>query len=303
MTFTDPQKILIVDDAIINIQVLNELLKGEYRVFFATRGNEALDIATTALPDLILLDVMMPDMDGYDVCRKLKDDPLLKEIPVIFITAMSQEQDEVLGLELGAVDYITKPFNLSLVRLRVRNQLELKRQRDILERLSLMDGLTGLPNRRAFDECFDREWRRAWRKGWDLSLIMLDIDYFKAYNDTYGHIAGDDCLKRIGSALAATLGRGGDFIARYGGEEFICVLPNTDTAGATSMGEKLRTMVEELQIPHQTSSISPSVTISLGVAHVTPDKGVTPESLVEQADAMLYRAKRDGRNRVASLPG
>jgi len=303
MTFTDPQKILIVDDAIINIQVLNELLKGEYRIFFATRGSEALDIATTALPDLILLDIMMPDIDGYDICRKLKADPLLKEIPVIFITAMSQEQDEVLGLELGAVDYITKPFNLSLVRLRVRNQLELKRQRDILERLSLMDGLTGLPNRRAFDECFDREWRRAWRKGWDLSLIMLDIDYFKAYNDTYGHIAGDDCLKRIGSALAATLGRGGDFIARYGGEEFICVLPNTDTAGATAMGEKLRTMVEELQIPHQTSSISPSVTISLGVAHVTPDKGVTPESLVEQADAMLYRAKRDGRNRVASLPG
>ncbi|MSM39537.1 MAG: diguanylate cyclase [Geobacter sp.] len=303
MTFTDQQKILIVDDAIINIQVLNELLKGEYRVFFATRGSEALDIATTALPDLIMLDIMMPDMDGYDICRKLKADPLLKEIPVIFITAMSQEQDEVLGLELGAVDYITKPFNLSLVRLRVRNQLELKRQRDILERLSLMDGLTGLPNRRAFDECFDREWRRAWRKGWDLSLIMLDIDYFKAYNDTYGHIAGDDCLKRIGSALAATLGRGGDFIARYGGEEFICVLPNTDTAGATAMGEKLRTMVEELQIPHQTSSISPSVTISLGVAHVTPDKGVTPESLVEQADAMLYRAKRDGRNRVASLPG
>lgn len=303
MTFTDQQKILIVDDAIINIQVLNELLKGEYRIFFATRGSEALDIATTALPDLILLDVMMPDMDGYDICRKLKADPLLKEIPVIFITAMSQEQDEVLGLELGAVDYITKPFNLSLVRLRVRNQLELKRQRDILERLSLMDGLTGLPNRRAFDECFDREWRRAWRKGWDLSLIMLDIDYFKAYNDTYGHIAGDDCLKRIGSALAATLGRGGDFIARYGGEEFICVLPNTDTRGAAAMGEKLRAMVEELQIPHQSSSISPTVTISLGVAHVTPDKGVAPESLVEQADAMLYRAKRDGRNRVASLPG
>lgn len=302
MTFTDQQKILIVDDAIINIQVLNELLKGEYRIFFATRGSEALDIATTALPDLILLDVMMPDMDGYDICRKLKADPLLKEIPVIFITAMSQEQDEVLGLELGAVDYITKPFNLSLVRLRVRNQLELKRQRDILERLSLMDGLTGLPNRRAFDECFDREWRRAWRKGWDLSLIMLDIDYFKAYNDTYGHIAGDDCLKRIGSALAATLGRGGDFIARYGGEEFICVLPNTDTRGAAAMGEKLRAMVEELQIPHQSSSISPTVTISLGVAHVTPDRGVTPESLVEQADAMLYHAKRDGRNRVASLP-
>ncbi len=300
MTSNDEQKkILIVDDAPINIQVLNEVLKGEHRIFFATSGRDALTIANSTHPDLILLDIMMPEMDGYEVCRILKADPSLKDIPVIFITAMSQEKDERAGFEVGAVDYITKPFNPNIVRLRVRNQLEMKRQRDMLEQLSLLDGLTDLPNRRAFDGYFDREWRRGLRNGSELSLIMLDIDCFKAYNDSYGHVAGDDCLKRISRALAGSLERAGDFVARYGGEEFICILPNTDAAGALAIADKLRLAVEALHIPHQSSPVSPYVTISLGVATVYPNMVSVPETVIDRADAFLYQAKRDGRNRVA----
>lgn len=213
----EPPKLLIVDDAPINIQLLNDVLKDDVRVFFATNGSDALKIASTTIPDLILLDIMMPEMDGYEVCRKLKTDPLLRDIPVIFITAKSQQEDEATGLELGAVDYITKPFSPGIVRLRVRNHLELKRQRDLLGRLSFLDGLTGLPNRRGFDEFLSREWRRAVRNKSHISIVMIDIDKFKDYNDSYGHLAGDDCLKKVAAILENSLDRAADFVARYGG--------------------------------------------------------------------------------------
>lgn len=300
MTLLDNQaKILIVDDAPINIQILNEALKADNRIFFATNGRDALEVAANTIPDLILLDVMMPEMDGYEVCRRLKSDPVLKEIPVIFITAMSQYENEAIGFELGAVDYISKPFTPSLVRLRVRNHLELKRQRDMLSKLAMLDGLTGLPNRRAFDDQFEREWRRALRNGTEICLIMIDIDHFKQYNDAYGHLDGDGCLKLIASALEKRLDRPGDFVARYGGEEFVCLLPETSAQGGGVMAEKLRAAVQELGIPHQTSPTAPSVTISLGVACAVPGPSDTPEQLFDGADRLLYRAKREGRNRVA----
>lgn len=292
-------KILIVDDAPVNIQILNEALKTDNRIFFATSGRDALDVAAKTIPDLILLDVMMPDMDGYEVCRKLKSDPLLREIPIIFITAMSQHEDEATGFELGAVDYISKPFSPSLVKLRVRNHLELKRQRDTLSRLAMLDGLTGLPNRRAFDDQFDREWRRAFRNTTSLCLIMLDIDHFKGYNDSYGHIEGDSCLKLIASVLEKSLDRPGDIVARFGGEEFVCLLPETSADGGGLIAEKLRATVQALGIPHRSSVTAPSVTISLGVAWTVPKASESPESLLVLADSLLYRAKREGRNRVA----
>lgn len=292
-------KLLIVDDASINIQLLNEALKNDCRIFFATNGRDALKIAATSLPDLILLDVMMPDMDGYEVCRKLKADPVLRAIPVIFITAMSQMEDETAGLELGAVDYITKPFHPSVVRLRVRNHLELKRQRDLLARLSFIDGLTGLANRRGFDEYYEREWRRAHRNGTAISLIMIDIDQFKQFNDTYGHLEGDICLKKVARLLEETLERPADFIARYGGEEFVCVLPETELPGTLVIAEKLRRAVEDEKIPHQSSTVAPQVTISLGVACDTPSTEIEPEELLCRADRLLYQAKLAGRNRVA----
>ena len=191
------QTVLIVDDAPANIKILGEVFKGSYKVRIATTGPKGLDIAMSPNPpDLILLDIVMPDMDGYEVCRRLKASKRTQNIPVIFITGKSEEADETMGLELGAVDYITKPFSLPIVKARVKTHMELKRHRDILENLSALDGLTGIPNRRRFDEFFEREWLRALREPALLSMIIIDIDFFKAFNDNYGHQAGDEVLCR-----------------------------------------------------------------------------------------------------------
>lgn len=293
------QKILIVDDAPINIQILNEALRETYRVFFATNGKDAVRIAVSSLPDIILLDVMMPEMDGYEVCRAIKADPVTKDIPIIFITALNQMENETAGLELGAADYITKPFNPDIVKLRVRNHLELKRQRDLLSRLSLQDGLTGIPNRRAFDEYYKREWRRSQRNQSEISVIMGDIDHFKTYNDSYGHLAGDDCLRRVADMMQNLLERPADLVARYGGEEFICVLPETGLAGAMITAEKLRAALESLGIIHSYSPVAPVLTVSLGCASVVPSTSMTADDLISLADKQLYLAKQGGRNRVA----
>ena len=293
--------ILMVDDCALNIKALNMALKTDYHVLFASSGRSALDVATRTKPDLILLDVMMPDMDGFEVCRILKTDPLLRDIPVIFLTSMVDETDEVAGLELGAVDYITKPIKPALVKLRVRNHLEMKRQRDELNSLSTIDGLTGLANRRAFDERLTLEWHRALRSRVPLSLVMIDIDYFKLYNDTYGHLAGDDCLREVARALDKTLNRASDFIARYGGEEFVCILPEIAGKGLRLITEKLCSIVANLKIPHSASLVTPWVTVSLGAATQKPAGTASLQSLVAAADQQLYQAKSLGRNRVCIL--
>ncbi len=294
--------ILLVDDAQTNIQVLNDALGGDYRVFFATTGKHALKIATESLPDLILLDVIMPDMDGYEVCRSIKSDPLLKNIPIIFITAMNQQEDEAIGLELGAVDYICKPFNPGIVRLRVRNQIELKRQRDMLAYLSHLDGLTGIPNRRAIEEGLEREWRRGIRSGNPLSLIMVDIDYFKAYNDKNGHLAGDDCLRYVSKALHSATVRAGDMVARYGGEEFLAILPDTDEAGARLVAGRMQDAIAGLALPHPASPVDHHITISMGMATAVPTRDKSVKSLLESTDNALYTAKAAGRNRMEVSP-
>jgi len=292
------EKLLIVDDEPVNIIALNETLRSRYLVFSAIDGREALKVAAMIQPDLVLLDIRMPEMDGYEVCRDMQANPLLRQIPIIFVSAMSAEEDESIGLALGAVDYIIKPFRPAIVRQRVGIHLELKRQRDQLSRLLCADGLTGIPNRRAFDERLDQEWRRAMRTGERLSLAMIDIDRFKEFNDTYGHLAGDDCLRRVALTLTETLTRAGDFVGRYGGEEFGCILPGIDEQGLPAISEEVRATVESLRIPHQASGVGPYVTISIGAASCIPTQETPPELLIALADEQLYRSKSQGRNRV-----
>jgi diguanylate cyclase (GGDEF)-like protein len=298
-----PQTILIVDDTPANIEILSSILGGEHQILFATSGQDALELVAGQTPDLILLDVMMPEMDGYEVCRRLKADPRTHNVPVIFITSLSEEGDETRGLEVGAIDYIFKPIRAPIVKARVRNHLELKRYRDMLENLSAIDGLTGLANRRRFDERLAQEWLRGRRNQSPLSVCMMDLDFFKLFNDRYGHAAGDDCLRRVALALASTVRRPTDFVARYGGEEFVCVLPDTDAAGAAVLANRLRDSVAALGIPHAASTVARYVTISGGVAAVIPADDSTPTQLLEAADRLLYQAKKAGRNRFVTPKG
>jgi diguanylate cyclase (GGDEF)-like protein len=294
--------VLIVDDTPTNIQVLAEGLRADYRVKVAGSGKMALDIiAKQGAPDLVLLDVMMPDMDGYEVCRTLKRDPTTQSVPIIFVTAKTDTVDETFGLQLGAVDYIAKPFHLPIVLARIRNHIALKLKSDLLESLAMLDGLTNIPNRRRFDEHLDSEWKRAARAGAPLSILMIDIDFFKHYNDNYGHGAGDVCLRKVAGALSTAVVRPGDLVARYGGEEFVVLLPETAESGAVQIAERLRESVMNLKIPHAHSSAGTFVTVSIGVASGTPNGDATSTGIHEQADRELYRAKESGRNRVCAV--
>ncbi len=293
-------KLLIVDDQPINIRVLHELFREDCDVFMATSGEQAISVCQAQLPDLILLDVVMEGMDGHEVCRRLKVDPMTQDIPIIFITAQQQESDEVLGLELGAVDFISKPINTTIVRARVRTHLTLKLQSDLLRSMALIDGLTGVANRRKFNEDILADWRLCFREQKPLSLILVDVDYFKRYNDRYGHQAGDDCLKSVAQTLSATVRRPYDLVARYGGEEFACVLPNTFLSGAVEIAERMQERVRTLGIEHSASDVDRVLTISLGVATLTPTGELGFETLIEAADKQLYEAKNAGRARVCS---
>lgn len=291
--------VLIVDDEPGNIRILVELLRPYYTTRVATNGETALRIAMSENPpDLVLLDIMMPGMDGYEVCRKLKADPCTQHIPVIFITAKDSEEDQITGFETGAVDYVTKPFSPVIVKARVKTHVELKKFREFYESLSLRDGLTCIANRRRFDEYLTATWNLARRESSPLSLILIDIDYFKLFNDNYGHKEGDACLIRVAQTLAASLRRSVDLMARYGGEEFGCILPNTTLDGATAMAEKFREGILALQIPHASSPTADYLTISQGVATMIPSSDTSPDILIKAADEALYRAKTAGRNRV-----
>jgi len=293
--------ILIVDDTPANIFVLMEALEEQHRVIVAKNGAEALEKARTQKPDLILLDVMMPEMDGFEVCRRLKQEDATKDIPVIFVTALDQDLDEEKGLLLGAIDYIRKPFHLPVVQVRIRNHLRLKRKSDMLEELVRIDGLTDIYNRRGFDEALEREWRRCLRQQEPLALVMLDIDHFKHFNDRYGHATGDACLTRVAQTVNLTLKRPGDYVARYGGEEFAVLLPQTPADAACEIAEKVRTAVSDLGIAHDCPHGAGHVTVSLGVCSMVPE-GDDCMALVRCADEQLYEAKKQGRNRVCPLP-
>ncbi len=275
-----------------------ESLKSDYEVEIATSGEQALEMVIVNQPDLILLDIMMPEMDGYEVCSRLKQDVTLQDIPVIFFTAKNNREDEAKGFEWGVVDYIAKPFYIPVVKARIRSHLEQKKKRDLLIKLASVDPLTGIPNRRHFTNVFEVEWRRARRGETAISLMLMDVDYFKQYNDTYGHSAGDECLKRIAQSLHLSLKRPGDCAARIGGEEFAILLPETDTLGAAIIADRIRLDIEALNIPHSGSKNLGRVTISAGVATCTPTEEMERQALLNAADEMLYQAKKRGRNRV-----
>lgn len=294
------QRILIVEDVKLNAQILVNALKDEYDVRVASNGIEALAMVREQMPDLILLDIIMPEMDGYEVCAQLQGDPNTRDIPILFLTALEGDQNEAYGIELGAMDYIRKPFNLPIVKAKIRNHLELKRYKDILKRDSRVDGLTRIPNRRRFDEALAAERERARRSHAPLAVLMIDLDLFKAYNDTYGHLQGDDVLKLVAKTLYHSLQRPGDLVARWGGEEFAALLPQTDLQGALMVGERLRTAVLELQIPHESSHIAKVLTISVGVAASQEGDPHSYDLLLQRADEAVYRAKDQGRNRVAA---
>lgn len=291
-------RLLVVDDQPVNVQTLYRVFAEDHQVFMATGGEQALVQAVARLPDLVLLDVEMPDLDGYEVCRCLKAHEATRDIPVIFVTAHQDEDSETKGLDAGAVDFITKPINPRIVRARVRTHLTLKRQGDLMRQWVYVDGLTGVCNRRHFDERLATEYARAVRQGDALSLVMIDVDFFKRFNDHYGHQAGDDALRRVAEAVRSGLKRPGDLLARYGGEEFVCLLPDTDRDGAMSLAAQFGDQVRAMEIENVNAD-SGRLTISLGVATKPPDVVGGAAALLRAADAELYVAKAAGRDRAS----
>jgi len=324
--------VLIVDDTPDNLRLLTRLLEDKgYEVRSVLNGTMALTAAQACPPDLILLDICLPDLDGYAIYQALKADERTADIPVIFISAQDDLNSKVKAFEMGGVDYITKPFQSAEVVARVSNQLTLKqlqcqlqhrnsqlaseihhrqqaelslrrvnwKLRQInqrLRRISLQDELTGVANRRCFNRYLQIEWQRCQRDHTPLSLILADVDEFKAYNDTYGHPAGDRCLQHIAQGLKQVVRRPADLVARYGGEEFAIVLPNTKLAGAEQVAESIRRQMKRLSLVHPRSAISRHLTLSLGVATTLPCLGITPDALLSLADLALYEAKDRGKN-------
>lgn len=308
---TEPN-LLLVDDDPGTILALSRMLSGCGSMRFATNGGDAMRLARETVPDLILLDGEMPGMSGFEVCKALKADAALAEVPVIFVTSYNAPEMEVAGLELGAADFITKPLNGALVLARVRMQLRFKQMSDELRRIARIDGLTGVANRRMFDEGLAHEWSRALRSAKPLALLMMDVDYFKRYNDRYGHLQGDACLRAVAQALQVGKQRPADLVARYGGEEFALLLPETPPEGALRIAQRLLDGVAALAIPHEASLVVPTVTISIGIccfdesshAWVEPGEAArggavqcacTAQDLLRGADQALYAAKSAGR--------
>lgn len=293
-------KLLVVDDHPINIQMMNQVFAGDYQMFMATSGAQALSLCQTNPPDLVLLDVVMPEMDGFELCTQLKANDLTRNIPVIFVTAHTDAVQETHGLSLGAVDFISKPINPAVVRARVKTHLTLKFQSDLLRKLVFLDGLSGVYNRRYFDQQLGVEWARSSRNNSPLSVIMLDVDHFKLYNDHYGHLAGDDCLRLVAQSLKTCLKRPADLVARYGGEEFACILPDTRFEDGMVIAQAMEQRIRDQAIPHTLSSVAGVVTASFGLATRTVGSPGGPLDLVGLADAQLYRAKQSGRGCVCA---
>ena len=301
MEFKKPT-ILVVDDMTTTLLLLHDLLKDTYEVKIAKSGTKALEILESPNDiDLILLDVEMPDINGYEVCKILKNNEQTKNIPVIFVTARNSEEDEEYGLNLGAIDYITKPFNKTITKLRLKNYLELKMKNDMLEKLSMYDALTNIRNRRFFDETFEKTFSEIKRDKKSLAVLMIDIDFFKPYNDNYGHGQGDETLRKVAKALEKTIKRASDFVARYGGEEFVILLKDINKDGVEAVANNLLNAIRELKITHEFSKIENYVTVSIGVSYYNSSSDITKLELLLKADETLYNVKNSGRNNFAIL--
>ena len=294
------QRILVVDDSPLNTKIMETALIEDYEVLISHNGKEALSICNSNdPPDLILLDIVMPEIDGYEICRRLNQGAKTKDIPVIFLTSLTESRDIEFGLTLGAIDYITKPFSIPIIKAKIKNHLALKSYQDMLKIDTDQDQLTQIANRRCFDKTMTMEIRKAQESRTILSVLLLDIDHFKFYNDTYGHLEGDTCLKKVAAALSATLKRPKDLAARWGGEEFACLLPNANITRAQNIAESLRAAIQDLNIPHESSPVNDVVTVSIGVVSSNPMDENAFDNLLKRADEALYQAKETGRNRIA----
>ena len=294
--------VLIIDDTPMQLVELGRILSSRYEVKIAKSGEEGLKVLNDHNIDLILLDLVMPSMSGFEVLVRLKKSEETAHIPVIFITGSALAEDEAKALSLGAVDYIHKPFVDIVVNLRVGIHLRLVEQMKFIENISLTDGLTGIGNRRRFDQTVKAEWNHARRAKDDFSMLLLDIDRFKLFNDTYGHLNGDVCLKTIAGVIGDSLERGSDTVFRWGGEEFAVLLPCTHIEGAMKVAERIRKRVAATPIRHGGGTVS--VTISIGVGSIVPSDAGFEESFAEFSagiDRALYRAKENGRNRVEQI--
>ncbi|MCL2697281.1 MAG: diguanylate cyclase [Oscillospiraceae bacterium] len=300
---TGNYKILVIDDEKHNIDVLNDILSPMYEVLVSKDGLHGIKMAKEIVPDLILLDIIMPDMSGFEVITTLKGVDITRRIPVIFITGLDSYKDEEKGLLLGAADYITKPFRNAIVKARVKTQLQVVEYIRALERIGMVDALTDLPNRRGFDKQLQSEWGRAKREKTPISIMMIDIDKFKVFNDTYGHAQGDIVLQYVAKEFKDTFKRPADYVARWGGEEFVILLPNTDMEGALIIGEHVRANIEKLRVPCASGDAkSLSVTVSIGVNCEIPPRYSTQNEFLSRADKALYAAKEAGRNMVIASP-
>lgn len=301
MEFKKPT-ILVVDDMTTTLLLIHDLLKDTYEVKIAKSGTKALEILESPNDiDLILLDIEMPEINGYDVCKRIKNNETIKNIPIIFITGRTSQEDEEYGLNLGAIDYITKPFNKAIVKLRIKNYLDLKIKNDMLEKLSMYDGLTNIRNRRFFDETFEKTFSEIKRDKKSLAVLMIDIDFFKPYNDNYGHGQGDETLRKVAKALEKTIKRASDFVARYGGEEFVILLKDINKDGVEAVANNLLNAIRELKITHEFSKIENYVTVSIGVSYYNSSSDITKLELLLKADETLYNVKNSGRNNFAIL--
>ncbi|NEO71489.1 PleD family two-component system response regulator [Moorena sp. SIO3H5] len=303
-----PQVLVVDDEKILRLVLRRSLTKEGYKVIEASNGEQCLNICDQKLPDIVLLDARMPIIDGFTCCAKLKDNFASQCPPILMITGLHDEESVERAFEAGATDYITKPINWAVLRRRVRRLIEsswtmeqLKIANKQLARLATIDGLTQVANRRAFDEYFNNEWSRLVREEKPLSLVLCDIDFFKLYNDTYGHQSGDECLKQVAQILSQAAKRPADLVARYGGEEFVVMLPSTDIQGAIQVAETIETKLYKQAIPHSGSLVSDIVTVSLGGASTIPSVKSSPEHLFAEADKALYQAKLAGRNRLVSV--
>jgi len=292
------QRLLIIEDEVSNQEALERLLRDSYRLEVCADAESGLQILNGEEPvDLLLLDLNLPGMSGFELLSLIRSEPHLQQLPVIILTGLTDEADEERGLQLGASDYISKPFRPAAVKLRIESQLALQQQRHQLEALAISDPLTGLYNRRGFDDLFQRELARANRSGAPLSLAIVDVDFFKNFNDCYGHPEGDKALIFIAHQLKSVSRRAADLSARIGGEEFLLLWPDTPLKGAQQQADKLRHTVEQRAYPHACSEVSNYLTISIG--GVTLDAGsYNAEEALQRADNALYEAKRAGRNRV-----
>jgi diguanylate cyclase (GGDEF)-like protein len=289
--------LLIVDDEKVNLKILSHILGEDYIIYTATNGLNAIEKAIECQPELILLDIMMPGIDGYETLAKIKADDKIKHIPVIFVSGLDSHEDEEKGLALSAVDYITKPFSARIVKLRVQNQMQIIDHVRTIENISMKDQLTQIANRRCFDERLQMEWKQAIREQTPISILMMDLDRFKILNDTYGHQQGDIVLQMVAEMFPKSFKRAGDFAARWGGEEFVALLPNTCIEGAMEIAEDIRADIEKTELVSSCGAAL-KITISIGVNSIIPMQNSPVDSFIFGADKALFEAKETGRNRV-----